>query len=267
MVLCRVASCRYTGSKSIAVYLNSIVDCLDIIVLTECWLRAGEGKVNIVGSDLVSTDKTRNQNDGVVILVNKRLPVTTTQTTLGDVYGISLDFTHSIKHFNILAFYSSFDINVNNCIDPVDNYYNNMERRQRYIFLGDDNIDLFTCNDDITSIYLNCLNGYGPVQCVDKPTRVTEHSITCIDHIFVSYDEMNHYSTELNTTLNTAVSRSIDTSLAPITYIDQTLITNILSNSHWELVIDIDGRLGTSIAELRNHYVYRMTITRGGGDF
>ncbi|KAG8335207.1 hypothetical protein J6590_073978 [Homalodisca vitripennis] len=92
-----------------------------------------------------------------------------------------------------------------------------MDRSKRYIFLGYANIDLLTCNDDVTNRYLNCLNGYGLVQCVDKPTRVTEHSMTCIDHIFVSYDDMSrvravvlqttvtdHYSTGLNITLNTA---------------------------------------------------------------
>ncbi|KAG8254409.1 hypothetical protein J6590_008858, partial [Homalodisca vitripennis] len=49
----------------------------------------------------------------------------------------------------------------------------------------------------------------------------------------------DHYSTGLNITLNTAVSRSTDTSLAPITYIDQTLLTNILSNSNWETVLTV----------------------------
>ncbi|KAG8252846.1 hypothetical protein J6590_047345 [Homalodisca vitripennis] len=29
----------------------------------------------------------------------------------------------------------------------------------------------------------------------------------------------------------------------------------------------VDVRVGTSIADLRNQYVYRMTITHGGGDF
>ncbi|KAG8305609.1 hypothetical protein J6590_066628 [Homalodisca vitripennis] len=142
---------------------------------------AGEGELNIDGFDLVLTDKTRNQNGGVVILVNKRLPVTATQTTLGDT-----------------------------CLHVMTTLQKDTQR----------------------------LNGYGLVQCVDKPTRVTEHSMTCIDHIFVSYDDMSrttvtdHYSTGLNITLNKAVSRSTNTPLAPITYIDQTLLTKILSNSN-----------------------------------
>ncbi len=45
------------------------------------------------GVDIVLTNKSRNQNDGVIVYINKRLSATASQVSLGDVYGISLDFT------------------------------------------------------------------------------------------------------------------------------------------------------------------------------
>ncbi|KAG8255245.1 hypothetical protein J6590_097130 [Homalodisca vitripennis] len=94
-------------------------------------------------------------------------------------------------------------------------------------------------NDDK---YLNCLTGHGLLQCVDRATRVTDHSTTCLDHIFVRYDDWrsvraavlqttvtDHYSTALSIALGSAAQ---DTPSLPITYTDRALFTDNLTNTH-----------------------------------
>lgn len=66
---------------------------IDVVNLCECWLRGGEESVTIDGFDMIISDLQRNKSDGTIVYVNKYLSVMTTQFTLGDVYGIAVDFT------------------------------------------------------------------------------------------------------------------------------------------------------------------------------
>ncbi|KAG8268182.1 Transmembrane channel-like protein 3 [Homalodisca vitripennis] len=90
----------------------------------------------------------------------------------------------------------------------------------------------------------------GLVQCIDKPTRVTEKSQSSIDHIFVRYSDMtkvkaaifqtaftDHYSTALTIT---ETATDTDTQLPPRTYVDHALLTDNLAKSDWEAVLNCE---------------------------
>ena len=80
--------------------------------------------------------------------------------------------------------------------------------KTKYLIVGDMNIDLlkFKLATDVTN-YVNCLYSIGCNICIDKPTRVTPKSATCIDHIYsnITQDDLvsqillsdvsDHYST------------------------------------------------------------------------
>lgn len=228
------------------VYLDQLPQ-LDIIVFTECWLGRGERGVAIEGYDIVLTDKQRNQNDGIVIYVNKRLPASVAQVTLGDVYGISLDFRLCNIKFNLLAVYRTFDCN---CVDFIKNlelYYDKTCRDSMCILVGDTNIDTLQ-NNFITDTYLNCLLGSGMIECINKPTRVTSHSSTCIDHIFVKYFDIDNVKSAV---LHTNVTDHFSTALVIktphtdkitdknlITYIDKSLVTDGLAHLDWAPILN-----------------------------
>lgn len=79
-------------------YLNELFLKIDLIILSECWLRGGEEHlVQIEGFDMLITERQRNQNDGLIIFVNNRLSVKATQITLGDALVWTLR-----SHTNIL---------------------------------------------------------------------------------------------------------------------------------------------------------------------
>ncbi|KAG8276697.1 hypothetical protein J6590_059036 [Homalodisca vitripennis] len=85
---------------------------------------------------------------------------------------------------------------------------------------------------------------HGLVQCVDRATRVTDHSTTCLDlceirqlaecaGCMLQTTVTDHYSTVL--ALGNAAQ---DTPSLPITYIDRVLFTDILTNTHWEPLLN-----------------------------
>ena len=62
----------------------------------------------------------------------------------------------------------------------------NNESCEVYI-TGDINIDFFRYNtDNQTSEYLDMLLNLGYLPIITKPTRVTDHSATLIDHIYTN---------------------------------------------------------------------------------
>ncbi|KAG8278663.1 hypothetical protein J6590_014218 [Homalodisca vitripennis] len=115
------------------------------------------------------------------------------------------------------------------------------------VLIGDINIDLLK-NEALTDKYMNCLLGTGLVKCVDKPTRVTENTQSCLDHIFVRYRDMSrvraavvetiltdYYSTVLTITGPTA---TIKTQTDTATDVDRMLLADNLTRTHWEPVLE-----------------------------
>lgn len=74
-------------------FLSYFTIHIDVVNLCECWLTGGEESVTIDGFDMIIADLQLNKSDGTIVYVNKQLSVTTAQITLGDVYGIGVDFT------------------------------------------------------------------------------------------------------------------------------------------------------------------------------
>lgn len=180
------------------IFLNEL-PTLDIIVLSECWLQeGGEGQV-IEGFEVVFTDKRRNRADGVTIYYNKRLTVTTSQISLGDVYGLNLQFNFASKTFYFLAFYRTFDCNVQFFLDSLEQYLITLSKNAMLIWSGDLNFDLLDQTPSAeTDRYLDCLAGAGLLQFIDKPTRVTTNSKTCLDHFFLRYNDFNNVHSALS---------------------------------------------------------------------
>lgn len=128
---------------------------VDVVALSECWLRGGEDNLIIEGFNLYLTEKQRNQNDGLIVMINKRLSVSEiTQVSIGDVHGLSLDFVFQRKQWNILAIYRTFDSNLDNFILELDHYYDKINIKISCVFLGDVNVDVLQ-RKVVVNRYLN----------------------------------------------------------------------------------------------------------------
>ena len=80
--------------------------------------------------------------------------------------------------------------------------------KTNYVIVGDFNVNTLKYNlvNNVTD-YVNAIGSYGTNLFIDKPTRVTDHSATCLDHVYsnlpacdldnhiVLSDATDHYST------------------------------------------------------------------------
>ena len=62
------------------------------------------------------------------------------------------------------------------------------EKKCKYVVVGDFNIDLNKYNiaSNVTN-YLNAINSSGCNVFIDKPTRITAHGGSCIDHVYSNF--------------------------------------------------------------------------------
>jgi hypothetical protein len=143
------------------IYFELFKTNLDIIIFSECWLghEVGEG-TPIDGFDIHMTTTQRNRSDGVIVYTNKALSATSRQIVLGDVYGISLNFSYNNRYFDLLAIYRTFDSNPQRLAADIGEYYNQIDKNKMCIFMGDININLLE-QDILTEVYLNSLLGAG----------------------------------------------------------------------------------------------------------
>lgn len=199
------------------------------------------------GFDLVTTENWRNRNDGVIVYHNKRLNAMAEQLVLGDVFGIKLRFTINGDVFVLSAFYRTFDSDILLFLDELEGYYARLNRNDSHIWLGDLNINT-QLHSENSDRYLNCLEGAGFVQCIDKPTRVTDNSATCLDHIFIRYNHLDrvqaavfqtrttdHFSTALTITFPATNTDTANNPPVPDnTYIDYALLSHNLQGLSWD---------------------------------
>ena len=132
---------------------------------------------------------------------------------------------HNCKGLNktkvIVNFYRSPSRDTNNFISLLDHVLNRLDRhsRKHVMFFGDANVDLIKYDTDSSSQNLiDTLAKYGFAQTVSKPTRVTDHSATLIDHVYtnnientlssnvLTFDISDHLAT-LTTTKLRAISQ------------------------------------------------------------
>ena len=82
------------------------------------------------------------------------------------------------------------------------------ESKSNFVIVGDANVDILKYNiaNNVTK-YINTLNSYGAKPFINIPTRVTDRSATCLDHVYsnfenekldnfvISSDGSDHYTT------------------------------------------------------------------------
>ena len=93
------------------------------------------------------------------------------------------------KSFIIGNFYRSPSLKPNDYIEDLNQILKNLGRhKSKHILLvGDLNIDLIKYNTDNNSQNLiNTTTNHGFIQTISRPTRITDHSATLIDHIYTN---------------------------------------------------------------------------------
>ena len=94
-----------------------------------------------------------------------------------------------LKHFNIeyllIAIYRHPNGKVLHFNESLNAVLNKCSSRFVTVVAGDTNIDIMNYNEKFVSEFLNTMLGSKFLPYITLPTRITHHSATCIDHIFI----------------------------------------------------------------------------------
>ncbi|KAL5249657.1 hypothetical protein ACHWQZ_G018500 [Mnemiopsis leidyi] len=113
------------------------------------------------------------------------------EDTNGEFQALKIrNFKNTKKSVVIVNFYRSPSSNTRKFIEKLESVLASLDRhsRKQIVFFGDANIDLIKYERDANGQELiSTLEKYGFVQTVAKPTRVTDHSATLIDHVYTNH--------------------------------------------------------------------------------
>ena len=196
-------------------YLHSLQYDFEIIGLTETWLT--ENNSDLYGiHDYQSINKfCDNRAGGGVSLYVKNSVNFEHRNDLGifdnelEMLSIELDKSYykTSRNVVILLIYRIPDTSIDSFIDKISNCLNSVIRKENKLcyILGDVNIDLMKHDSHTsTSDFLDLMYLYGMIPLIRKPTRITSHTATLIDHIFTNNfsDSVIHHQGILCSTLS-----------------------------------------------------------------
>ena len=107
--------------------------------------------------------------------------------TLCDYESISINFDICGQLYTILAAYRHPRGNISHFIESLRSALQKCDSKRTIILAGDENINLLNYQIKNVSDYLNMLLSEKFLPYITLPTRITDHSATCIDHIFVRH--------------------------------------------------------------------------------
>lgn len=158
---------------------------IDIIVLSETWEIGDVNNFIIPNFQVYYNESHYNQNDGVVVYINKNI------TSISNIIHLSetklLKFTFNINNisFKITCSYRPPSINLDLYITELNNYFSTQNRSDIEIYIGDINVNILNSTDINVNKYICMMAEFGFFPYVNKPTRESENTCSLIDHIFI----------------------------------------------------------------------------------
>ena len=185
---------------------------VQIIILSEIWVSEHEVNLySIDGYNMFNCCRNFNRSGGVIVYVRENFDFETKlQWNMLSAEGIIL-FS---EKFNLclIALYRSHSYKIDFFNQELSNLLSNIKFKD-CVLIGDMNINILD-NSNLSNEYLNILSENGFLSMLNLPTRVTNLSETCIDHIFaknslkrqigtarVIYELTDHYPILCNITV------------------------------------------------------------------
>ena len=105
--------------------------------------------------------------------------------------SLFIEFMYNGLSFTVGGIYRHPSGNVTHFVSSLETILTKLDDRKNVILAGDMNIDLIKHTNENVISYMSTMMSYRYLPYVTLPTRITQFSTTCIDHIFVkkSYKE------------------------------------------------------------------------------
>ena len=108
--------------------------------------------------------------------------------------SICIDLTFRGKKISVFGIYDHPKGNISHFIKDLQTAINKLDKSRIAIIAGDINIDVLRINESSVLEYITALLAEKFLPLITLPTRITSHSATCIDHIFVRNSSIPAYS-------------------------------------------------------------------------
>ena len=187
------------NSSTLIAFLKSLKIQFDIICLTE----TRKSHTSIIENEFtnfhVFLDNPTLEKGGVALLLRKNKINNITELDLNDNFNLKNSCT--CKNCHIENKWLSFNIdnqkiivggvyrhpnsNLDHFNTALSNTISHINDNTLAFILGDININLLNENSDKVDTYTGNLFENNFIPCITMPTRITDHSATLIDHIFV----------------------------------------------------------------------------------
>jgi hypothetical protein len=168
--------------------LNVFEKLPEVIILTEIWIGNDEAMFYSIPSyNLIMCANEGYRAGGVAVFVNHSISVTHSEQlnfVSADILRLHI---HLFNHDYVLfAAYRLHSRSVKFFVNEFREYLTvNIKTLKWAIIMGDMNIDLLKSDDNDVDDYKLMMASLGFEALVTQPTRVTETTISCIDHVYL----------------------------------------------------------------------------------
>lgn len=175
--------------NSFILELGQIKCKISIIVLSEIWINSEEIDLySIPGYNTFHICNDNYRAGGVVCYIDKEINVTNLDINLDTADALTLKISFKNYFFNLICLYRLQNQSVKDFIEEFSVNFANLA--SNCILIGDINLNLLE-NSQTTQNYMSMLSSMGFVQAIDCPTRITDQSKTCLDHIFIRHRDLS----------------------------------------------------------------------------
>lgn len=243
----------YQNFDQFLVFLESLQRSFDVIIMSETHYIYNCPDFNIPGYNIIFNESNLNRCDGCVVYVKQDLFLGHEILVEEQLRIIKVTLQKNNLLVNILATYKGFGLTKESFIYNLDSVMQRVinDQNQIYIFTGDTNIDLLKVEEDMTNNYLTMMQSHGFVSKINKPTRKTADSISCLDHYFVKccetyFNQINTAVLEHDLTDHNPILLSLQTDKKNPEYnksnsyqkIDYEKLKNCLQGAKWDDVLN-----------------------------
>ena len=192
-------------SGELACFLSALETNFDIILLTEIGARNISTVVNLFdGYDFFYVLPHSNMKGGIGVYLSSSIKNVSVKSEYAvrksctccacEFESLIIEFTCNSKKFTLCGLYRHPSGNKEHFANDLSATLDMLDANRITILSGDTNVDLIKYENDENLHYVSMLFSKGYLPYVTLPTRITPHSATCIDHIFVKYPPTVHFN-------------------------------------------------------------------------
>ena len=162
----------------------------NVVILSETWMKSESDFIPIPGYLAFHSVRNHKKGGGVSILIESELkPIKqqnlTINTNIFESVGVKISCNGS--EYCIVGTYKPPLTPLDEFTDSFSLILNTISSNINCIIMGDFNVDLFRSSIHNSDMFKNMFLSYNFRQLIDIPTRSTQTSNTCIDHIYINF--------------------------------------------------------------------------------